>query len=229
MNVCDFHAHILPNADHGSSSVETSLAQLRLAASSGVTRIIATPHFYPHKHSVDGFIERRSKAYRELVPAMSEGMPEIRLGAEVLLCPNMARLPGIDRLSIYGTQTLLIELPFNDFGREYIHSVEGLILAGYDIILAHAERYESVNIEAMLNVGVSLQLNASAITKFFRRRAVSDWLRRGVVSAIGSDIHGEDLSAYKVFKRSLARAGEALPDIILRSDKIWNSSKSFEN
>lgn len=228
MNVCDFHSHILPNADHGSSSVKTSLSQLRLAVSSGVTRIIATPHFYPHRHSVDGFIERRNEAYRQLVAAMSDSIPEIRLGAEVLLCPNMARMPGIDRLSVNGTKTLLIELPFNDFGREHINSVAGLIMSGYDIILAHADRYEPKDIEAMLDLGVSLQLNASAITKFFRKRAVSDWLNRGVVSAIGSDIHGEDASAYKLFKNSLKRVGKALPDIMLRSDRIWNSSKSFE-
>ncbi len=228
MNLCDFHAHILPCADHGSSSLDTSLAQLRLATAADVSRIIATPHFYPHKHSVHSFIERRNCAYRELTSAMPEGMPEIRLGAEVLLCPNMAHLPGVESLAVYGTKTLLIELPFNDFGREYIHSVEGLLIAGYNIVLAHADRYESKNIEAMLDLGVTLQLNATAITKFFRRRAVSDWLRRGVVSAIGSDIHGVDSSAYKVFKRSLSWAGKALPDIMLRSDKIWDSSKCLE-
>lgn len=228
MNVCDFHAHILPNADHGSSSVETSLSQLRLAADAGVTRIIATPHFYPHMHSVESYIENRNSAYRRLMSNICEGMPEIRLGAEVLLCPNMARLPGIEKLAIYGTKTLLIELPFNDFGREYIHSVEGLLFAGYDVVLAHADRYESKNIEAMLDLGVSLQLNASAITKFFRRWAVSDWLKRGVVSAIGSDIHGADAIAYKEFVRAQSRSGKAISDIILRSDKVWNSSKRLE-
>lgn len=228
MNVCDFHAHILPNADHGSSSVETSLSQLRLAADAGVTRIIATPHFYPHMHSVESYIENRNCAYRRLMSNICEGMPEIRLGAEVLLCPNMARLPGIEKLAIYGTKTLLIELPFNDFGREYIHSVEGLLFAGYDVVLAHADRYESKNIEAMLDLGVSLQLNASAITKFFRRWAVSDWLKRGVVSAIGSDIHGADAIAYKEFLRAQSRSGKAISDIILRSDKVWNSSKRLE-
>lgn len=227
MNVCDFHAHILPNADHGSSSVSMSLTQLRLAAASGVTRIVATPHFYPHVDSVDKFINRRNSAYSELLSAVPGGAPEIRLGAEVLLCPNMSRLPGIEKLAIYGTRTLLIELPFNDFGREYIHSVEGLIFAGFDVVLAHADRYESNIIEEMLDLGVSLQLNASSISRFFRRRAVTDWLSRGVVSAIGSDIHGEDAYAYKVFKSSLSRAGKALPDIIFRSDKVWNSSQIF--
>ena len=228
MNVCDFHSHILPNADHGSYSVETSLQQLRYAKMSGVDRIIATPHFYPHKQSVSGFIKRRNDAYSLLMSNIKEDMPKIRLGAEVLLCPNMIRLPGIEELAVLGTKTLLIELPFNDFAREYLNSVEGLVFAGYDVILAHPDRYDAKNIEAMLDIGVTLQLNASSIVPLFRSRAVSDWLKRGVVSAIGSDIHGDDASAYRIFKKSLSRAGKALPDIKLKSDRIWDLAKEFE-
>ena len=40
----DFHAHILPGADHGSDGMETSLTQLALAEAAGVDTIIATPH-----------------------------------------------------------------------------------------------------------------------------------------------------------------------------------------
>ena len=32
IDLVDFHSHILPRADHGSDSVETSLKQLKLAA-----------------------------------------------------------------------------------------------------------------------------------------------------------------------------------------------------
>ena len=52
LDIVDFHAHVLPCADHGSSSVSTSLSQLSYAKGAGVKRIIATPHFYPHKHTL---------------------------------------------------------------------------------------------------------------------------------------------------------------------------------
>ena len=42
----DLHTHILPNVDDGSSSLEESLALLRMLASQGVTLTAATPHFY---------------------------------------------------------------------------------------------------------------------------------------------------------------------------------------
>ena len=56
-SIVDFHSHIIPSANHGSSSVETTISQLKLAQKSSVTRIIATPHFYPSHENVDTFIE----------------------------------------------------------------------------------------------------------------------------------------------------------------------------
>lgn len=48
----DYHAHILPGCDHGSSSVAMSLKQIDMAKAAGIKTICATPHFYPHKESV---------------------------------------------------------------------------------------------------------------------------------------------------------------------------------
>lgn len=39
----DFHAHILPGADHGSRDLDHSLRQLRAAKAVGVDTIVATP------------------------------------------------------------------------------------------------------------------------------------------------------------------------------------------
>lgn len=57
----DYHAHILPGCDHGSDGLATSLKQVEMAASAGVKTICATPHFYPHKESVESFLRRRKK------------------------------------------------------------------------------------------------------------------------------------------------------------------------
>ena len=52
----DFHAHVLPHADHGSTSVESSIKQIEEAKKAEVDFIVATPHFYPNKHNLYSFL-----------------------------------------------------------------------------------------------------------------------------------------------------------------------------
>ena len=224
MDICDFHSHIMPCADHGCASVDEALAQLELAKRCGVTRIISTSHFYPHKDSVESFIKLRNDAYAALSERLSAELPEVRLGAEVLLCANMDELPGLEQLCIHGTRTILIELPFNDFGGEYIHAVDGIIQQGYTVVLAHAECYDPEHIEKMLGLGALIQVNASAFVSLFPKKVLSSWMHRRKIVAIGSDIHGADKSAYKRFRRALKRVGEYAEYIKEKSDAIWNAS-----
>lgn len=56
----DHHAHVLPGCDHGSDGLETSLRQLDMAAAVGIRTVCATPHFYPHRESVESFLRRRA-------------------------------------------------------------------------------------------------------------------------------------------------------------------------
>ncbi|HBJ18498.1 MAG TPA: hypothetical protein DDY70_01955 [Clostridiales bacterium] len=227
MAVVDFHSHILPGADHGSSSVSTSLIQLSLAAHAGVDKIIATPHFYPHLHAISDFLARRATAYRHLMTALSENPPSfsppvVRLGAEVLLCRGIENLPGFSDLCFYGTKTVLLELPFNEFSLDFCDSAEVLRDRGYRIVLAHADRYAEKNIEEMVGVGALIQLNANSLTGFFRRKQLFDWVERELVVAIGSDIHGENAAAYRDFRRAERVLGAALPRIAERSLSIFN-------
>ena len=203
--IVDFHAHILPGADHGSDSVETSLKQLTLAKNASVNTIIATPHFYPHVHSVEEFLKIRNQAYLSLESAKEADMPKIILGAEVLLCVGIDRLAAIDKLCIEGTKTILIELPFADFSSDYVETVVGLIESGYEVILAHAERYNPAHIEQLRSVGAKLQLNAKVLSKRFVSGSIRTWLKEGSVVAIGSDIHDVDTKAYKYFAKAMKR------------------------
>ncbi len=51
----DFHTHILPEIDDGSRNVEMSLNMLAAQREQQVDEIVATPHFYAQKDSVEEF------------------------------------------------------------------------------------------------------------------------------------------------------------------------------
>lgn len=227
MKIIDFHSHILPGADHGSDSTETSLAQIKMALDHGINTIVATPHFYPHRHSVATFIERRSKAYSELSDAMKQAEIDIdiRLGAEVLICNGIERLPDLEKLCIAGTRVLLLELPFTDFHTSYYESVEELILNGYTVVLAHCDRYDEDIIENMISRGALVQLNAAPLSKLIVRRTLKDWIADDIVVALGSDIHERDTGAYRRFVKAMSKAGDHLALIMQKSEELIRSCK----
>ena len=220
--ITDFHSHVLPSVDHGSDSLGTSLKQIALANRYGVKRIVATSHFYPHSRTASSFLERREKAFVDLKNAVKDIDVTIALGAEVLICDSIEKLPFINELCIRGTKTLLLELPFSDFQLSYCRSVYSLSATGYTVVMAHAERYEKSWITETLEAGAKLQLNAGAFSTF-KIKKVLHWLESGDVVAIGSDIHGADARAYKAFSKAAKKVGSVAPQIIPFSDNLWES------
>lgn len=227
MGYIDFHAHILPGADHGSSSVEESLSQLRFALDYGIDRIVATPHFYPHAHTVDSFLETRDNAYIALSEFNDTGV-DVRLGAEVLICQGLENLPDLDKLFISGTNSLLLELPVSDFEKGYFDSVSKMTKQGIDVILAHADRYPISTVEKMLCAGARLQLNASSLLGVFKRRELYALVADRKVIALGSDIHGRDKKSYIDFAKAIKKLGSSADYIVEQSNLIWEKSKAYK-
>ena len=216
IKIIDFHSHVLPCADHGSDSIETSIWQIDLAISHGVNIVIATPHFYPHSHTVEGFLKRRDESFKQLKKRLPRGIKVI-VGAEVFVCPGIENLPQLDRLFVKDTKTLLLELPFDSFEECYCDSVKAMVDKGINVVLAHADRYPTVTVEKMLRSGALIQINASALADIGRRKEVLSWVKRGVVVAIGSDIHGRDKKAYKKFVKAIKLLKNNSEDIFEKS------------
>ena len=217
MKTIDFHTHILPKADHGSDSVETSLRQIELSKKASVDILVATPHFYPHIHRVEQFLEKRASAYKKLSEKTDAN---ILFGAEVLLCEALNKLNGLNELTIGNTKSILIELPFTPIKNEYEACVENLIDDGYSVILAHADRYPKESIERFLPYGVNLQLNASSISKLFAKKHLFKWIDDGLVVALGSDIHMIDKKAYSDFLSAKKKLGNSFNEIMKKTNEI---------
>ena len=103
----DLHTQILPNVDDGSSSLEESLALLRMLASQGVTLTAATPHFYATSDAPEQFFRRRESAWQQLSAAMESGMPCVLLGAEVAFYRNISQMQQLERFCIGSSRLLL--------------------------------------------------------------------------------------------------------------------------
>ena len=225
-NIVDFHSHILPQADHGSDSVETSLYQLNCARQLGISKIIATPHFYPHQHNVDDFIKRRDDAYMKLKPFLDD--VKIKLGAEVLLYPGLENMQGIERLFVYHTKTLLLELPYSKLSDEHFRSVEVMIKQGINLVLAHPDRYSVEIIDKMVALGAKLQLNAASLVGFSKnKKTYFKWITSGAVVALGSDIHGKDKKAYKKLSKCYKILKNDAEIIIKESNSIWKEASVY--
>ena len=226
LDIVDFHSHILPGADHGTSSVENTLTQLMHAKSCGIKRIIATPHFYPMVDNVDAFLQRRAKAFARLSEHIEEEMPQIKLGAEVMMCTGIDRLPGLEHLFVDGTRTLLMEFPHAGFQSDYADSVYRLVQDGVNVIVAHPERYDKKSVECVLDSGAKLQCNAHTLVKVRTNRLLRQWVADKNIVAIGSDIHKQDFLAYHSFVKAVARMGDYSKFIKDMSDAVWDAAMS---
>lgn len=220
----DFHAHILPGADHGSDSLETSLWQMAEAERIGISTIVATPHFYPDRNSgVGRFLQRRQRSF-ELLREGYFGAVQILPGAEVLLCEGLENLPGLEELCIRGTRTLLVEMPTAPWSprlRDTLFALERD--RGFRVVLAHVDRYPRRWVESLLERGFHGQLNCGSICGFFSGQSLLSLARTPAIVAIGSDIHGRE-KAYSRFSRAVRRLGGAAETIMERSTLLVKQS-----
>ena len=196
--IIDFHAHILPLADHGSDSLETSEKQLDILMSYGVETVVATPHFYPQRDSVESFLERRKNSASLLLSHRNGERPDIYLGAEVLVCPGIDHMPGLERLCVEGTDVILLEMPFNSWREEHIEAVSRMARSGFKVIMAHIDRYPEKDVIKLLSeCDVLCQINGKTQATLMGRKKVKRLLQDFPCVAVGSDLHGDDKRAVK--------------------------------
>ncbi|MBR1723547.1 MAG: histidinol-phosphatase, partial [Ruminococcus sp.] len=116
----DFHSHILPGIDDGSKNIEESVALLDIMAADGVDIVVATPHFYCTHRSIHSFLERRNNAYKKLKPYLKPEHPRILLGGEVLYDDILIGKDDLSRLTIQGTNFMLLEMPYTKLTEKHL-------------------------------------------------------------------------------------------------------------
>lgn len=204
----DFHTHILPGIDDGSHNEAESIDMLREEQRQGVQRIVATPHFYADRQTVEDFIRYREESAQRLVRALKEAVqadPDFRfplmgIGAEVYFFPGMGRAEKLPQLCVRGTDLLLVEMPFAQWDGQVLRELEDILTKQQmRVVLVHVERYPEFQrdkrvwdqvLEMCRRRELTLQINGGSFLKSRgRRKYCLNLLKEYPQIILGSDCH----------------------------------------
>ena len=196
----DIHTHILPGLDDGAQDLYDTLEMVQVAANSGVTAMIATPHCNIPGGYKNYFGDRYIAAIQQVREAVHrEGMPvNILPGAEAFGTADLPQLLQEGKImTLNQSRYLLVEFNFD----EDPEFVQNLIEEIHDLkvipVIAHAERYKFVQRDPNLvyqwrKKGYPIQINKGSFQgKFGRRAADTAYLlmNHHLVSVVASDAH----------------------------------------
>lgn len=230
----DFHSHILPGIDDGCKTVEESLQVLRMMAEQGIERVAATPHFYAaHSgESPDEFLVRRNTAEQLLRERIKDeqGLPEIFCGAEVKFFRGMSGVEDLAKLTLQGTNLLLVEMPFEKWSGKEIKEVLALNdNLGVIPMLAHIERFFSYQknldwIYEFKNAGILMQMNAEYILGTFSSHKAMKLIKNHAVDFLGSDTHNTSdrkPNLGPAIEKIAKKAGDQIIDRFIRYEETY--------
>lgn len=196
----DLHTHILPGLDDGARDLDCALAMARLAADSGVTALVATPHCNLPGGRSNYWDRELRRAFTDFQQALDRAGTGITVfpGMEVFGTPQVPALLREGRLmTLARSRYLLIEFPFRDYGREATQVLAEVAELGYCPVVAHPERYRYVQEDPVLlnrwvELGCLLQVNKGSLLGRFGRteeRLSLALLDRGFAAFVASDAH----------------------------------------
>lgn len=195
----DIHCHILPEIDDGASGPDEAIAMAHMAAASGVTAIVATPHF-PGKPSSLEQIPLLLERYKWLCRAVRAQEIPLRIypGAEILCLPETVELAARKALPTIGeTSYLLTEFYFDESFRNMTQLLNSIAHYGYIPVIAHPERYHIIQEDPSLlklwhQSGCVLQINKGSLLGAFGSEpeaAAAAALEMGLAHLVASDGH----------------------------------------
>lgn len=196
-SVVDFHSHILPGIDDGSTSLKESIAMLRTEAEQGIRHVVATPHFYAQHDTPEKFLARRKQAEACLREEMArhKELPQLSIGAEVRFFSGISESDILTELTINQKRCILIEMPSPPWTSAMYRELEDIqVKQGLVPIIAHVDRYirpfRTFQIpERLEDLPVFVQANASFFLKTSTVRMAVRLLREDKIQLLGSDCH----------------------------------------
>ena len=235
----DLHSHFLPGVDDGAQTLEESLEMLHLAAASGTTDIVATPHANSEFTFDPAVIEQ---LFRDLA-GKTAGLISLHKGCDFHLNFDnlMDALDSPAKYTVNGGRYLMVELPDLVSLSAMQTALSRLLNVRIIPVITHPERNPSVQprlkeLEAWVRSGCLLQVTGQSLLGRFgssAQRAGESLLNSDLVHFIASDAHDcndrpPDLS--KAYQLVLDRWGKERADALFVSNPsavIWDEALMF--
>tara|TARA_Y100001970_G_scaffold96316_1_gene121324 strand:- start:3226 stop:3972 length:747 start_codon:yes stop_codon:yes gene_type:complete len=202
-NFTDIKSHIIPEFDDGPFDIDESLEILILAEKSGVSKIIATPHYEnlllnnKNYKDVEEYVEK-------LNTLVHKHDIDINIFSGMTLNFTEKIIDIIDTesqsFSLNKTRFFLIESTFNYFDENNLRIIEKFRDKRLYPIISHPERNNYLRknykiLEEIINLGALIQINSDSIIGNhgeISRRFALDIIEKKHATCISSEIHNKD-------------------------------------
>lgn len=194
----DMHCHLVPKVDDGSKCIEESVECMKALASVGYKKIILTPHFQtPRFENDEDDIVRRYEEMKRQASDMGVEIDICGIGGEYRIDSGFAKRLENPRFLQIGGKYALVEFSLHQQMMGCDEMIFDMQMKGYEVILAHPERYPYLNVggsrmEQLKNQGVFFQVNVLSLGGFYgeeAKRRAFEMVEGGLVEFLGTDTH----------------------------------------
>lgn len=194
----DIHCHLIPGVDDGSKNYEESIECIRRMYELGYRKMYITPHFqYPRYPNVEEDIKCRYEDLKKKVKESGVGMELIGVGGEYRIDDGFKKRVENPCFLKISDKYVLVELSLHQPRLGIAEVIFELQTKGYEVILAHPERYPylgstSQELERLKDQDVYFQINVLSLSGFYgemARKTGYDLIDRGWVEFLGTDMH----------------------------------------
>ena len=226
--VVDFHSHLIPGIDDGAKTIDDSIFLLRQLEAFGFKKIITSPHVMAdgYNNSPETILSGRDLV-REAIKENSINL-EFDATAEYNIDEAMYGRIEKNELLPFGKNYIMVEMPFLAKPNIMGDIIYKLQIAGYNVILAHPERYSYLHdkdfhsYESLKDRNVLFQINIASLLGTYGRPAkyvAEKMINENMVNFVGTDLHG--VKHLEFLKGALEMK---YMDRILNYDKLLNKT-----
>ena len=196
-NYVDIHSHVLPGIDDGAKTMEDTRFLLDGMAQLGFSKSITTPHTMGNVwDNTSETIKEALEAVHATVPIPAQAL-NLQAASEYFLDEHLMELATQGPLLTLKENYILVEMSYLNAPLQLYDFLFELQLKGYQLILAHPERYSFLHshkkeYEKLKKAGCMFQLNLLAAVGYYGRDVANtaDYLlKEGLYNYVGSDIH----------------------------------------